>query len=194
MYNCTWIITAPSSNHTVKLTFTRFNLFDYLTILRSEIKVFDGRSKNDTLLGIFSGSRRPFIVQTSGQFMMLTFKRYHKLGFFSFEGVYSSTSIKGELYVPRKQFKTFRTKFSGWIMKRPLWLEQLYYNLLFYNHQETPNNNVQFQSSMYVDKWGMSLLHDLVRRPRERTNDSWYFVQKYPIYLFLCLENSITVL
>ena len=113
MYNCTWIITAPSSNHTVKLTFTRFNLFDYLTILRSEIKVFDGRSKNDTLLGIFSGSRRPFIVQTSGQFMTLTFKRYHELGFFSFEGVYSSTSIKGELYVPRKQFKTFRTKFSG---------------------------------------------------------------------------------
>ena len=113
MYNCTWIITAPSSNHTVKLTFTRFNLLDYLTILRSEIKVFDGRSKNDILLGIFSGSRRPFIVQTSGQFMMLTFKRYHELAFFSFEGVYSSTSIKGELYVPRKQFKTFRTKFSG---------------------------------------------------------------------------------
>ena len=113
MYNCTWIITAPSFNHTVKLTFTRFNLLDYLTILRSEIKVFDGRSKNDILLGIFSGSRRPFIVQTSGQFMMLTFKRYHELAFFSFEGVYSSTSIKGELYVPRKQFKTFRTKFSG---------------------------------------------------------------------------------
>ena len=112
MYNCTWIITAPS-NYTVKLTFTRFNLFDYLTIFRSEIKVFDGRSKNDTLLGIFSGSRRPFIVQTSGQFMMLTFKRYHELGFFNFEGVYSSTSIKGELYVPRKQFKTFRRKFSG---------------------------------------------------------------------------------
>ena len=112
MYDCTWIITAPS-NHTVKLTFTIFNLFDYSTILRSEIKVFDGKSKNDTLLGIFSGSRRPFIVQTSGQFMMLTFKRYHELGFFNFEGVYSSTSIKGEPYVPRKQFKTFRIKFSG---------------------------------------------------------------------------------
>ena len=99
MYNCTWIITAPS-NHTVKLTFTTFNLLDYW-IYRSEIKVFDGKSKNDTLLGIFSGSRRPFIVQTSGQFMMLTFKRYHELGFFNFEGVYSSTSIKGELYVLR---------------------------------------------------------------------------------------------
>ena len=101
MYNCTWIITAPS-NHTVKLTFTIFNLVDYLTIYRSEIKVFDGKSKNDTLLGIFSGSRRPFIVQTSGQFMMVTFKRYHKVGFFNFKAVYVSTSIKGELYVPRK--------------------------------------------------------------------------------------------
>ena len=111
MYNCTWIITAPS-NHTVKLTFTTFNLLDYL-IYRSEIKVFDGKSKNDTLLGIFSGSRRPFIVQTSGQFMMVTFKRYHEFAPFNFEGVYSSTSIKGELYVPRKQFKTFRRKFSG---------------------------------------------------------------------------------
>ena len=111
MYNCMWIITAPS-NLTVKLTFTTFNLFEYLR-WRSEIKVFDGKSKNDTLLGIFSGSRRQFVVQTSGKFMMLTFKRYHKLGFFNFEGVYSSTSIKGELFVPRKQFKTFRRKFSG---------------------------------------------------------------------------------
>ena len=112
MYDCTWIITAPS-NHTVKLTFTTFNLFDYSRRVRSEIKVFDVRGKYLTLLGIFSGSRRPFIVQTSGQFMMLTFKRYHELGFFNFEGVYSSTSIKGELYVPRKQFKAFRGKFEG---------------------------------------------------------------------------------
>ena len=113
MYDCTWIITAPS-NHTVKLNFTIFNLRGYgAKTYRGEIEVYDGKSKNDTLLGIFSGSRRPFIVQTSGQFMMLTFKRYHELGFFNFEGVYSSTSIKGEPYVPRKQFKTFRIKFSG---------------------------------------------------------------------------------
>ena len=112
MYNCKWIITAPS-NHTVKLTFTIFNLEDFSSTFRSEIKVFDGKSKNDTSLGIFSGSRRPFIVQTSGQFMMLTFNRNHELTFFNFEGAYSSTSIKGELYVPRKQFKTFRRKLAG---------------------------------------------------------------------------------
>ena len=102
LYNCTWIITAPS-NHTVKLTFTIFNLRGYgEKTYRSEIEVYDGKSKNDTLLGIFSGSRRPFIVQTSGQFMVLTFTRYHESAYFIFEGVYSSTSIKGELYVPRK--------------------------------------------------------------------------------------------
>ena len=114
MYDCTWIITAPS-NHTVKLKFTIFNLLDlYPWIYRSEIKVFDGKRKNDTLLSIFSGSRHPFIVQTSGQFMRVTFKRYHELAFFIFKGVCSTTSIKGELYVPRKQFlKIFRRKFPG---------------------------------------------------------------------------------
>ena len=118
MYNCTWIITAPS-NHTVKLNFTIFNLRGYgAKTYRSEIEVYDGKSKNDTLLGIFSGSRRPFIVQTSGQFMMLTFKRYHELAFFNIKGVYSSSSIKGELYLPKKEFKNFPKKIRGlWIRK-----------------------------------------------------------------------------
>ena len=111
MYNCTWIITAPS-NHTVKLNFTIFNLRGYgAKAYRSEIEVYDGKSKNDTLLGIFSGSRRPFIVQTSGQFMMVTFQRYHEEAFFNFKGVYSSSSIKGELYVPKKEYKNVRRKF-----------------------------------------------------------------------------------
>ena len=118
MYDCTWIIRAPS-NHTMKLNFTIFNLRGYeAKTYRSEIEVYDGKSKNDTLLGIFSGSRRPFIIQTSGQFMMLTFKRYHELAFFNFKGVYSSSSIKGELYLPKKEFKNFPKKIRGlWIRK-----------------------------------------------------------------------------
>ena len=71
----------------------------------ARLKYMRERVKNDTLLGIFSGSRRPFIVQTSGQFMMVTFKRYHEEAFFNFKGVYSSSSIKGELYVPKREFK-----------------------------------------------------------------------------------------
>ena len=112
MYNCTWIITAPS-NHTIKLNFTIFNLRGYgAKTYRSEIEVYDGKSKNDTLVGIFSGSKRPFIVQTSSQFMMVNFKRYHEWAFFNFKGVYSSSSIKGELYVPKKEFKNFGRKFA----------------------------------------------------------------------------------
>ena len=121
MYDCTWIITAPS-NHTVKLTFTIFNLLDYWT--RCEIKVFDGKSKNDTLLGIFSGSRRPFIVQTSGQFMMVNFKRYHERTFFNFKGVYSSSSTRGELYVPKKRIEKFSEENSRSVnSEKPIWLE-----------------------------------------------------------------------
>ena len=118
MYDCTWIIRAPS-NHTVKLNFTVFNLRSFgvtiyrSEIYRSEIKVYDGKRKNETLLGIFSGSRRPFIVQTSGQFMMVTFKRYRAEAFFNFKAVYSSSSIKGELYVPKREFKNVRRKFAG---------------------------------------------------------------------------------
>ena len=123
MYNCTWIITAPS-NHTVKLNFTIFNLRGYgAKTYRGEIEVYDGKSKNDTLLGIFSGSRRPFIVQTSGQFMMVTFKRYHEEAFFNFKGVYSSSSIKGELHVPKKNWKMFEENSLGVNKEKPIWLE-----------------------------------------------------------------------
>ena len=124
MYNCTWIITAPS-NHTVKLNFTIFNLRGYgAKTYRSEIEVYDGKSKNDTLLGIFSGSRRPFIVQTSGQFMMVNFKRYHERTFFNFKGVYSSSSIRGELYVPKKRIEKFSEENSRSVnSEKPIWLE-----------------------------------------------------------------------
>ena len=78
-WQCTWIITAPS-NHTVKLKFTIFHLSnDQLDGALSDpwfgqakIQVHDGKRKSDTILGIFTGAREPFIVQTSGRFMMLT--------------------------------------------------------------------------------------------------------------------------
>ena len=70
---CTWIITAPS-NHTVKLIFTTFSLYPYYWG-RAEIQVYDGKRKNDPVLGVFTGKRQPFLIQTSGRFMMLTLKK-----------------------------------------------------------------------------------------------------------------------
>ena len=77
---CTWIITVPS-NHTVKLKFTIFRLsndpwlpFDVPHGL-AKIQVHDGKRKNDTVLGVFTGARQPFIIQASGRFMMFTLQK-----------------------------------------------------------------------------------------------------------------------
>ena len=79
-YRCTWIITVPS-NHTVKLKFTIFRLSDVPWppsgpwFGQAKIHVHDGKRKNDTVLGVFTGARQPFIIQTSGRFMMLTLQK-----------------------------------------------------------------------------------------------------------------------
>ena len=89
---CTWIITAPS-NHTVKLIFTTFRLSGYFWN-PTEIKVYDGKRKNDTVLGVFNGTRQPFLIKTSGRFMMLTLKRKYPQSLCIFNGAYY-TKIKG---------------------------------------------------------------------------------------------------
>ena len=82
---CTWIITAPS-NHTVKLIFTTFHLSNSWD--RAEIQVYDGKRKNDTVLGVFTGKRQPFLIQTSGRFMMLSLKKKFSFSTCIFEGTY----------------------------------------------------------------------------------------------------------
>ena len=89
---CTWIITAPS-NQTIKLIFTTFRLAGYSWNL-AEIKVYDGKRKNDTVLGVFSGTRQPFLLKTSGRFMMLTLKKKYSFTLCIFKGAFY-TKIKG---------------------------------------------------------------------------------------------------
>ena len=72
-YRCTWIITVPS-NHTVKLKFTVFRLANDPWVGQAEIRIHDGKG-SDTVLGVFTGARQPFIIQTSGRFMMLTLQK-----------------------------------------------------------------------------------------------------------------------
>ena len=91
--HCTWIITAPSK-HTIKLRFTTFRLSDYFKDL-AEIQVYDGKRKNDTLLGVFTGTRQPFVIQTSGRFMMLTLKKKYSSTPCVFKGAYYASSRKG---------------------------------------------------------------------------------------------------
>ena len=91
--NCTWIITAPS-NHTVKLIFTTFRLSNY-NWNKAEIQVYGGKTTNDTELGVFAGTRQPFMIQTSGRFMMLFLKKKYSFSTCIFEGTYYTT--KGKL-------------------------------------------------------------------------------------------------
>ena len=64
---CTWKITSPP-HHKVRLTFSIFEL------MQGRLRVYDGQSANVTLLGQFSGSRRPFSVQSTARFMFVTYE------------------------------------------------------------------------------------------------------------------------
>ena len=90
---CTWIITVPS-NHTVKLKFTIFRLSDDrrlasgIWVGQAKIHVHDGKRKNDTVLGVFTGARQPFIIQTSGRFMMFTLQKSFPFTPCNFKGTF----------------------------------------------------------------------------------------------------------
>ena len=90
---CTWIITVPS-NHTVKLKFTIFRLSDDQRLPRgrwvgqAKIQVHDGKGRSDTVLGIFSGARQPFTIQTSGRFMMFTLQKEYPFTPCNFKGTF----------------------------------------------------------------------------------------------------------
>ena len=90
---CTWIITVPS-NHAVKLKFTIFYLPNDPRDGQAKIQVHDGKRKNDTVLGVFTGARQPFIIQTSGRFMMFTLEKGYSVPR-NFKGTFIS-SRKGK--------------------------------------------------------------------------------------------------
>ena len=99
---CTWIITVPS-NHTVKLKFTIFRLSNdpwdglsnYPYVGQAKIQVHDGKRKNDAVLGVFTGARQPFIIQTSGRTMTLTVQKAYYSTPCNFKGTFIS-SRKGK--------------------------------------------------------------------------------------------------
>ena len=93
-YRCTWIITVPS-NHTVKLKFTIFRIPNYPIWNQAKIQVHDGKGESDTVLGIFSGARQPFTIQTSGRFMMFTLQKRFRFTPCNFKGTFMG-SRKGK--------------------------------------------------------------------------------------------------
>ena len=98
-YRCTWIITVPS-NHTVKLKFTVFRLPNDPWVPnepwvgQAEIRIHDGKG-SDTVLGVFTGARQPFIIQTSGRTMTFTVQKSGSVTHCNFKGTFIS-SRKGK--------------------------------------------------------------------------------------------------
>ena len=92
-YRCTWIITVPS-NHTVKLKFTVFRLPNDVLLGQAKIRIHDGKGSY-TVLGVFTGARQPFIIQTSGRTMTLTVQKEYSLTPCNFKGTFIS-SRKGK--------------------------------------------------------------------------------------------------
>ena len=94
-----WVITAPL-NHTIRLKFETFQLSDSQELEQNLIRIYDGRKATNTSLGVFTGARRPFTIQSSGRFMLVkqtTKNRYWWLEHPSnFKGVYTFNTTKGK--------------------------------------------------------------------------------------------------
>ena len=92
-----WVITAPL-NHTIRLTFETFQLSDSQVLGQNLIRIYDGRKTTDTSLGVFAGARRPFTIQSSGQFMLvrLTKETWWLETLSNLKGVYSFNTTKGK--------------------------------------------------------------------------------------------------
>ena len=84
---CRWIITVPS-NHTVKLKFTIFRLLYHGWQGQAKIRVHDGKGESNAILGVFTGARQPFIIQTSGRFMMFTLQKKYSFTPCNFKGTF----------------------------------------------------------------------------------------------------------
>ena len=98
-YAYSWVITSPL-NHTIRLTFETFQLSDSQELGQNLIRIYDGRKTTDTSLGVFTGARRPFTIQSSGQFMLVKLTNENwwlKLRDLSnLKGVYTFNTTKGK--------------------------------------------------------------------------------------------------
>ena len=99
-YAYSWVIRAQPNQH-IRLKFVTFQLSDSQKIGHDYIEIYDGRNSRSTLLGTFTGVRRPFVIQSSGRFMFVKFRtswrRYRLMKpLRSFKGVYTFNTTKGK--------------------------------------------------------------------------------------------------
>ena len=96
---CSWLINT-ASDHNIRLRFTTFQ-FSYLPSegVQAFMYVYNGKTTKDTLTGVFTGTRKPFTVHSSGRFMLLKLSLDGYLyATRNFKATYTSTTWIGKLH------------------------------------------------------------------------------------------------
>ena len=100
--NSSWVIMAPM-NHNVRLQFVTFQLSDMRLSgwlgIHPYMQIYDGQNTTDASLGVFTGARRPFTIQSSGRFMLVKLifeKSWWKRYLNNVKGVYTFKTTKGK--------------------------------------------------------------------------------------------------
>ena len=94
--NCSQVITAPL-HHKIVLNFTAFNFVSGA----GRVEIYDASDKNQSLLGIYTGTRSSFIVQSTGRYLFLVVIKTDPMAISNFTAVYSYIATKGELNLYR---------------------------------------------------------------------------------------------
>ena len=96
---CSWLITT-ASDHNIRLRFTTFQ-FSYLPSywVQAFMFVYNGKTTKDSLTGVFTGTRKPFTVHSSGRFMLVKVHAdNYQYATRNFKATYTSTTGIGKLH------------------------------------------------------------------------------------------------
>ena len=98
---CSWLINT-ASDHNIRLRFTTFQ-FSYLPSEGAQafMYVYNGKTAKDTLTGVFTGTRKPFTVHSSGRFMLLKLSLHgyrYQYATRNFKATYTSATGIGKLH------------------------------------------------------------------------------------------------
>ncbi|CAH3167427.1 unnamed protein product [Porites evermanni] len=85
--------------------------------INSGIVLYDGKRTYDPVLGVFTGTRQPFLIQTSGRFMMLTLNSWCWSTLCIFKGAYYTTEEKPRIRVPLAEWRTVPNHYIWFLLE-----------------------------------------------------------------------------
>ena len=96
--DCTWLITVPAG-HNIFLKFTTLQLhfkYKYDTSEETTLQVWDGRSESSASLGIYSGTKRAFSLQSSGRYLFIRLRVFPDTVLCNVQGLFFASTVIGK--------------------------------------------------------------------------------------------------